>query len=118
MVELDDIRLGNYFAHQKRIIAISASHYTQLSTLHMELEPLHLIPKKLFTLGFGTIRAQDYNGFVKSCNNIEVFLRAAPNNCWTLQVGNTVKVRTIEYVHELQNVWYWLFAEPLKRVTD
>ncbi|SCC45922.1 hypothetical protein GA0116948_109124 [Chitinophaga costaii] len=118
MVELEDIRIGNYFAHQQKVITISAEHYQRISILAAELEPLRLIPQKFFSLGFGTIRAQDFNGFTKSCNNVEVFLRAAPQQRWTLQVGNTLRVRSIEHVHELQNVWYWLFGESLKRARD
>ncbi len=118
MVELEDIRMGNYFAHQQQVITITAAHYQRLPILAAELEPLRLIPKKLFSLGFGTIRAQDFNGFTKSCNNVDVFLRPAPQQRWTLQVGNAMRVRSIEHVHELQNVWYWLFAEPLKRANE
>lgn len=118
MVELEDIRMGNYFAHGQRVIAITEEHYARLPALAAELEPLHLIPKKLFSLGFGTIRAQDYNGFTKTCNNVEVFLKAAPKQQWTVHVGGALKTRSVAYVHELQNLWYWLFAEPLKRVNE
>lgn len=34
---------------------------------------------------------------------------------WILQYGNDEMIRFIDYLHELQNIYYWLFAEPLQR---
>jgi hypothetical protein len=47
-----------------------------------------------------------------------VFLKAASANRWILQFTGYEKVRFIEHIHQLQNIWFWLFSEPLLRRED
>jgi|GEM_PF-1052822 len=117
-VELEEVRMGNYFALGKEVIRISEHHYPILMALCEQLQPLRLQAPRLSKLGFNLVRPQDFNNWTKVHHGLPVFLKAAGNNRYILQFTGYDKVRVVEYIHELQNIWYWLFAEPLQKKED
>lgn len=115
-VELEEVQLGNYFALGGGVIQIGESHYTRLPDLCQQLQPLRLLTKRLYTLGFSPVRGGDWNNWYRSSHNgIAVHLKAGPGNQWIVQLPGQDKVRLIRYIHQLQNLWYWLFEEPLRK---
>lgn len=118
MVELDDVRLGNYFIQGGKRIEITREHYPRLLELCEQLEPFRIVYQKLSALGFERVHGVSNEAWTKACNGIPVYLRAVKNKRFVVQLGNIETLRTIEYIHELQNVWYWFFAEPLQRPAD
>jgi hypothetical protein len=117
-VELEEIRLGNYFALGRQVIQITEQHYPALPTLCKQLQPLRIQSNRLSRLGFNLVRGGDFNNWTRGFNGMPVFLKAASANRWILQFTGYEKVRFIEYIHQLQNVWFWLFTEPLLRRED
>ncbi|HEU4551464.1 MAG TPA: hypothetical protein VFS25_01455 [Chitinophaga sp.] len=117
-VELEEVRLGNYYALGREVIRIAEHHYPILTALCTQLQPLRLQAPRLTKLGFNLVRPQDFNNWTKVCRGMPVFLKAAGNNRYILQLTGYEKVRLVEYIHELQNIWFWLFAEPLQKKED
>jgi len=117
-VELEEVRLGNYFAMGRQVIRITEQHYPMLPDLCQQLQPLRIQSTRLTKLGFNLVRGGDFNNWTRGHNGMPVFLKAASANRWILQFSGYDKVRFIEYIHQLQNIWFWLFTEPLLRRED
>jgi hypothetical protein len=114
-VELEEVRLGNYFALGQEVIKITEQHYPVLLTLCKQLEPLRIQSTRLSKLGFNLVRGGDFNNWTRGFNGMPVFLKASTANRWILQFTGYEKVRFVEYIHQLQNIWFWLFSEPLQK---
>jgi hypothetical protein len=116
MVELDDIRKGNYFQLGKGLCEISLEDYPFLHELSRDLIPLSINSQRLHRLGFESIPGSRMNRWQKASSYGKLmFLKAGVKNQWIIQFGEDEKVRIIDYIHELQNIYYWLFGEPLQR---
>src|ERR1700755_343567 len=114
-VELEEARLGNYFALGREVLKVSQHHYPILPELCLQLAPLRIQANRLTKLGFNLVRGGDFNNWTKGHNGMPVFLKAGNNNRWILQFTGYEKVRYVEYIHQLQNIWFWVFAEPLQK---
>jgi hypothetical protein len=117
-VEIEEVRAGNYFALGREVIKITEEHYPILLTLSQQLQPLRIQSNRLTKLGFNLVRPGDFNNWTRGHNGMPVFLKSAANNRWILQFTGYEKVRIVEYIHQLQNIWFWLFSEPLQKKED
>ncbi|MCK7554292.1 hypothetical protein MKQ70_04405 [Chitinophaga sedimenti] len=51
----------------------------------------------------------------KSFGGITVRLKATNSDRWLVELDKTGKLRYVQYVHQLQDMWRGLFDEPLQR---
>jgi hypothetical protein len=79
-VELEEVRLGNYFAMGRQVIQITEQHYARLPDLCQQLEPLRIKSTRLTKLGFNLVRGGDFNNWTRGHNGMPVFLKAASAN--------------------------------------
>jgi len=117
-MELDpiEIRLGNYFEYQKTVKEITLADLAQLETLLPELKPIPITPLYLTRLNFGTVTDNEsVRHFQKYTAGIYFNLYPKKNGSITLYINQDIKLPHIKAIHQLQNVYYKLTGDVLKR---
>ena len=115
MVVLEDIRVGNYFIlDNKEVIEVQERDFAFIPDLCDLLAPLPINYGRLRKLGFDSFPS--INRWMKAApNGTHIYLKEGPKGKWVIQLENVEKVRLIDYIHELQNFYFWLFSEPLQK---
>jgi hypothetical protein len=117
-MELDpiEIRLGNYFEYQRTVKEITIADLAQLKTLLPELKPIPITPLYLTRLNFGTVTDNEsVRHFQKYTAGIYFNLYPKKNGSITLYINQDIKLPNIQAIHQLQNVYYELTGDVLKR---
>lgn len=110
MVEPSDIRITNYFSLDGKLIALTADHFTP-ETIE-KLVPLEITRMRLDKLGFVLENMNRY----KASGLIKLHIKEVKAG-WLLQLEGTDWKRKVNYIHQLQNLWYELFQDELKNLT-
>ena len=118
-MELDpiEIRIGTYFEYRKTVKEIALSDLEQLSMLLLELKPIMLTPRYLIRLNFVSVTDQDnHRHFQKYTAGLyfNIYPRRAGKGMM-LYVNDDIKLPEVRYIHQLQNVYYDLTGDVLKR---
>jgi hypothetical protein len=117
-MELDpiEIRLGNYFEYQRTVKEITLADLAQLKTLLPELKPIPITHLYLTRLNFGTVTDNEsVRHFQKYTAGIYFNLYPKKNGSITLYINQDIKLPHIQAIHQLQNVYYELTGDVLKR---
>jgi|688.fasta_scaffold197868_4 hypothetical protein len=117
-MELDpiEIRLGNYFDYRRTVKEITLADLAQLETLLPELNPILITPLYLTRLNFGTVTDNEsVRHFQKYTAGIYFNLYPKKNGSITLYINQDIKLPHIKAIHQLQNVYYELTGDVLKR---
>ncbi|UYQ94547.1 hypothetical protein MKQ68_05510 [Chitinophaga horti] len=115
MVEHEDVRVNYYFALNNSVVRLQASDLRLMPSLAAELEPLRVTGSRLFSLQFTPVFGSNNTIWEKAFNGLVVRLKATSTERWTVELDKTGKIRYVQYVHELQDLWRGLFDEPLQR---
>lgn len=118
MIELDQLWEGGYFRYRGDVIRIQDIHMKFLNDLKHHIVPIPLDVSGLFSLGFrpGDVTRGEYTR--KNKTDREMWLRPRPNGVgWACGVG-VAEATTVSFVHELQQIWFAIFREPLRRSGD
>jgi hypothetical protein len=117
-MELDpiEIRLGNYFEYKHTVKEISMVDLAQLETLLADLKPIKITSRTLTRLNFGTVTDNEsVRHFQKYTTGIYFNLYPKKNGSITLYINQDIKMPHIQMVHQLQNIYYELTGDVLKR---
>jgi hypothetical protein len=117
-MELDpiEIRLGNYFEYRRTVREITLEDLAQLTCLLPELKPIPITPLYLTRLNFGTVTDNESGRhFQKYTAGIYFNLYPKKNGSITLFINQDIKLPHIQAIHQLQNVYYELTGDILKR---
>jgi hypothetical protein len=117
-MEIDpiEIRLGNYFEYKHTVKEISMADLTQLETVLPDLKPIKISPRTLTRLNFGTVTDNEsVRHFQKYTTGIYFNLYPKKNGSITLYINQDIKLPHIQAIHQLQNVYYELTGDILKR---
>jgi hypothetical protein len=117
-MEIDpiEIRLGNYFEYRRTVKEITLADLAQLETLLPELKPIPITPLYLTRLNFGTVTDNEsVRHFQKYTAGIYFNLYPKKNGSITLYINQDLKLPHIQAIHQLQNVYYELTGDILKR---
>ncbi|MCM5528983.1 hypothetical protein M4J38_11015 [Parasegetibacter sp. NRK P23] len=90
---------------------MSAELMEQIREIQHELGPIPITPPHLSLLGFV------YSGgnYYKSCGSVKVWVLKLKGDRFRVTIENSPWNRVIDYIHELQNIWYNLFQDELFR---
>ena len=116
-IEPIDIRLGNYFEYNRRVLELKEYHFKRLIELLPVLKPISLNGRRLARLNFSYTahpnrRQHMYTQYV---NGLDFTLISTLSNGYVLYINQKVKLMHIKHVHQLQNVFYDLTGQPLRR---
>lgn len=115
MVEDEDVRVNYYFALDNSVVRIKADDLRLMPSLATDLQPLRITGGRLFSLQFTPVFGSNNTIWEKSFGGITVRLKATNSDRWLVELDKTGKLRYVQYVHQLQDMWRGLFDEPLQR---
>jgi hypothetical protein len=119
MVSPGQIGEANYFAYNRQIIQITEDDLKNgIGHMCEKLMPLHINFDKLRKVGFSVISGSSSAKWLKATadGHNTVYISAGTNNYWIVQInGSPEKIRKVQYLHELQNFWFWAFEEFLQK---
>jgi hypothetical protein len=117
-MELDpmEVRLGNYFEYQRMVKEISMADLMQLESLLPGLIPIPITARYLARLNFITVTDNEsVRHFQKYTCGIYFNLYPKKNAPFTLYINQELKLPHIRAIHQLQNVYYELTGDIIKR---
>ena len=117
-MELDpiEIRLGNYFEYRCTVKEIAMADLANLEILLPELKPIPITPRYLARLNFVTVTDNgSVRHFQKYTCGIYFNLYPKRNGTITLYINQEIRLPHIQAIHQLQNVYYELTGDILKR---
>ncbi len=118
-MELDpiEIRLGNYFEYRKTVREITLPDLGQLETLMSELKPIPIKALYLAKLNFTSItNTESVRHYQKYAAGIYFNIFPKRDGSMALYINNELKLPHIQAIHQLQNVYYDLTGDILKRI--
>jgi hypothetical protein len=117
-MELDpiEIRLGNYFEYQRTVKEISLADLADLKSLLPELKPIPITSRYLARMNFWTVTDNEsVRHFQKYTSGIYFNFYPKKSGVFTLYINQDLKLPHIQSIHQLQNVYYELTGDILKR---
>ena len=120
MIQLQEIRIANYIEYNGEIIKLDGSLlccYIQ-NELEFPLNPIPLTEEILLNFGFNKEYQKGYIG-IDVCNSDFVLTEPLKMGEWQtnytfqFETGSIPKFKEIEYVHQLQNIFFSLCGEEL-----
>jgi hypothetical protein len=111
-----EIRIGTYFEYRHTVKEISMADLAQLENLLPELKPIPITSRYLARLNFVTVTDNEsVRHFQKYSTGIYFNLYPKKNGIFTLYINKELKLPHIQAIHQLQNVYYELTGDILKR---
>lgn len=119
-MEIRELRIGNYIEYNGEIIKLDGSLlccYIQ-NELEFPLNTIPLIEELLLKFGFNKEYQKGYIG-IDVCNSDFVLTEPLKMGEWQtnytfqFETGSIPKFKEIEYVHQLQNLFFSLCGEEL-----
>ncbi|MBC9909101.1 hypothetical protein [Chitinophaga varians] len=120
-IELEQVKEGLYFRYGGVVIRVQEVHVPFLHVMIHNMDPIPLENKELYMLGFSSVRDAKFGEFEKYTANGQKRLWLKKNSTdrgWSLVIGTADTGTMIEFVHELQEIWFVLFRESLRRAGD
>ncbi|RAJ05195.1 hypothetical protein LX64_02349 [Chitinophaga skermanii] len=116
-VETEEVMLNTYFGYQGSVVLITEQHLANVHFMKHQLLRIHISTGKLAQLGFVPISGTGATQFSISHEGITFYIKMGTKNKWIFQFNGQTITR-IEYLHELQMLWYALTQEFLLRRID
>ncbi|RPE05779.1 hypothetical protein EGT74_25790 [Chitinophaga lutea] len=113
-VELEQIALGGLFYRKGKVTQVREEHFLQMAAFAREIDPIPIDGIRLWKLGFS--RNITTGASYKSWQGITLYLKPGTLNRWLVQFEGVPKVGALEYIHEVQRLWFTLFGEHLTLV--
>jgi len=111
-----EIRLGNYFEYRRTVKEITMEDLSRLEALLHDLKPIPITPLYLSRLTFVTVTDNEsVRHFQKYTTGIYFNIYPKKNGSITLYINTDIKLPHIRSIHQLQNVYYELTGDILKR---
>ena len=116
-MELDiiEVRVGNYFAHKGQVKEIEQADLASIDTLITEIKPIPITIIRLKRLNF--LQETGASGLIYTnfFNKIMFTFHRVKEDKLLLIINDDLRLKHIEFIHQLQNVYYDLTGDILKR---
>ena len=110
-MKVQDLRVGNLVYRNNNIeVELHIEHLRRINNGSKVFKPIPLTEQRLIEFGFEKREDGDYNLFKQS--EVDIVLKEDFSS-WTCD-GINFSVNYIEYVHQLQNLYYSLTGNELK----
>lgn len=110
MVEIEEISLYGIFYNGSKSIQISEEHFLNLRELQENLSPIPIDWPKLVSLGFEHHLPSTCS---KSFYDVTIYLKPLLLDRWLVYLEGGYKIGVVQYIHQVQRLWYTLFDEHL-----
>jgi hypothetical protein len=111
-MKASELRLGNLVMDGKDIEQVNARMIDMLVKIEADFDPIPLTEEWLLKFGFKKTEWDNFNSYrLMIGNNDYTIVLYSDGNC---EVGDIITCK-IEYVHQLQNLYFALTGEELKQ---
>lgn len=117
-VEIEQISEGYYFFQNSRKIRIQAHDFRKIPEICATLHPIAISPAELSQLNFHGLRFNSGEYERASATGKKLMLKAGNAQRWFVGISPHLSDCHIQYVHELQRLWFALFQEHLRYSND
>lgn len=118
-MEIDpiELRVGNYFEYKRQVLELSERDMQGLTELLPKLKPIPITGYRLSRLNFSIIKSTDNQGmhWQRYSAGLYFNLFEKKDHSFTLYINDDIKLKHIQFIHQLQNVYYDLTGDVLKR---
>ena len=111
-IDIIEIRVCNYFEYNRQVKQITAPDLVNMNVLLPQLQPIAILPARLFRLNFTVVSAGDRNFFQRFARDI-YFNFYRTKDKLQLVINDQIRLPHIVYIHQLQNIYYDLTGDVL-----
>lgn len=112
-MKINEIRIGNWY-NPEHLMQIEASDYMNIKVNDLAYPSIPLSEEWLEKLGFELTNGYYMNSIDSFRAQIRVKRKVNEFQIWIVRNNSRVWINTINYVHELQNLYYSITLTELK----
>lgn len=117
-VELEQIFEGGYFRYGERNIRIQEHDFHSITALCGILKPIPIESGELSLLRFSIMNRNSVT-YSRVTEQGKIFwLKAGTGTRWLVGIGEHLTTTSIEYIHQLQRIYFSLYEEHLRYSSD
>jgi hypothetical protein len=119
-MELDiiEVRAYNYFEYQRQVKQIAAPDLLNIHVLLSQLKPIAITHQRLFKLNFFIGMEAEKGKLVRTYKHFTFRFEKVKGEKLLLSVNNTLKLPDVVFIHQLQNIYYDITGDVLKRAEN
>ncbi|MES2645838.1 MAG: hypothetical protein V4717_03095 [Bacteroidota bacterium] len=116
-MELDiiEIRAYNYFECQRQVKQIDVQDLMVINELIDHLKPIAITHQRLFKLNFFIGTEAEKGKLVRTYKHFIFRFEKVKGDKLLLSINNSLKLPEVAYIHQLQNIYYDITGDVLKR---
>ncbi len=118
-MELDpiEVRVGNYFEYNRTVKEIGLEDLLVLDILLKTLKPIAIMPKYLTRMNFVSVtNNESVRHYQKYTAGVYFNLFPKRDGSMSVYINSDLKLPHIAFIHQLQNVYYELTGDILRRI--
>lgn len=117
-VELEQVFEGAYFRQGDKTIRIQEHDFLNMPALCQALEPIIITSAELSILGFSFMN-RNTGTLCRTTEQGKIFwLKAGTGTRWLIGIDDHLTTTSIEYIHQLQRVFFSLYEEHIRYPND
>ncbi len=119
-MELDiiEIRAYNYFECQRQVKQIDVDDLLVINELIGHLKPIAITHQRLFKLNFFIGAEAEKGKLVRTYKHFIFRFEKVKGDKLLLSINNTLKLPEVAFIHQLQNIYYDITGDVLKRAEN
>lgn len=110
-VEIEEVGLFGLFFRNGKVMQIREEHFPVMPLLLAELNPIPIDPTRLWKLGFNRNMTTEVS--YKAWQGVTLYLKPGTLSRWVIQFEGIPKAGFLQYIHQVQRLWFSLFGEHL-----
>lgn len=114
-LDIIEIRAYTYFEFDRQVKEISQTDLATLTSLMPLLRPIPITHQRLHRLNFISGTEAERGNLIKMYQNLVFRFCPVKGDRLLLTINNEIKLPHIIYIHQLQNLYYDLTGDVLKR---
>ncbi len=111
-IDIIEIRVYNYFEYNRKVKQITGLDLVNMDALLPQLQPIAILPARLFRLNFTVVSAGERSFFQRFASDI-YFNFYRTKDKLQLVINDQIRLPHIVYIHQLQNIYYDLTGDVL-----
>ena len=115
MLDIIDIRVSNYFEYHKAVKQIDGYDLLNIDKIFADLQPITITKLRLIRLGFYGGEGNETGNLIKCYKELHFRFQPLKGDRLLLTLNRDIKLPHVKYIHQLQNIYYDLTGEVLKR---
>ena len=114
-LDLIEIRAYNYFEYKRHVKQICETDLQVIREILPHLIPIPISHQRLYRLNFFGGIEEERGKIIKACNHFIFRFEKTKGKELLLTINHAIKLPHVIYIHQLQNIYYDVTGDVLKR---